>query len=129
MDRSPLTGLGDFAKALIEKSDSLEQKGSRILNQALSKVGLQLETITNREALSLLAMMTNSSSEIERQQFYDLYNAISMISVVEGKEDDISKTLEQDQLRPSNILSMIKRDIQERPNQFAVVDTNNLVTR
>jgi hypothetical protein len=77
-----------------DKRSPMGRAGAIELDTSLSKIGLSIDTLTNREAFYLIGMMMDGFNMQERKTYLDLIDEIGEgVRVAEGKEDNFEQFL------------------------------------
>ncbi|MCS5708833.1 hypothetical protein CC99x_007935 [Candidatus Berkiella cookevillensis] len=85
--------------------------GYQRLNTALMQVGLTMEALTNREALTVLAIVMDGNNPEHEKAFIALDESIKKAEVLEGIDDDLRVILKQDPKKASDLAAQIEADM------------------
>lgn len=98
-----------------------DQEGKRILglDMILSKVGLSIETLTNREALYLIGMLLDGGNQKSKKAYFELISEFDQgVSVPENNNDDFEQLAKSPAMSLDELTHSMGTLIQERNQEI-----------
>lgn len=104
---------------VVDYANQTSDYGAEMLEETLEKLGLSLDTISNREGLYILALLMDGEDKDQFDEFIDLEKRLASGSVVvEGVEDNVRRALTDPALSVEELKAQIDSLIDHRPDHF-----------
>lgn len=98
------------------RQDSIDNVGP---DDVLGKVGLSVDTLTNREALYLIGMFTDGHDAQAIREYFDLVEDVSHgVAVPDGRQDTFDLLVQSPPIAISDLKQSIDRLIKERSTEI-----------